>query len=196
MPKFSVIFFALTAGFWQNSAEFSAKSVGIRWSNFWKIRPNYQQIRSIILFIQPNFIVPKFFCFFRTSTTFRLNFPGFQQFFLNFLKYNEIGERWFLVLAEFYNTGEDLNCTEQTQGQNGHRLWPGIPLQGWKHHQVNQLAKLLAILPLPHLPTTRRVVPTSESPPSLSRSLCEPTPPIPRGTTAATRGASTPTPES
>jgi hypothetical protein len=31
MPKFSVIFFASTAGFQQNSAEFSAKPAGIQW---------------------------------------------------------------------------------------------------------------------------------------------------------------------
>jgi hypothetical protein len=67
-------FFASTAGFRQNSIEFSAKPAGIRWLNFQKIRP-------IIRLIQPNFIVPKFPCSFRASTSFRPNFSDFQRIF-------------------------------------------------------------------------------------------------------------------
>jgi hypothetical protein len=99
--------FASTAGFRQNSVEFSAKPAGIRWPNFSKIQPNYRQIRLIIRLIRPNFVVPKFFCSFRTSTAFRLNFLGFQRIFLNFSKCDEIGGGDFSVNTEFCNTGWD-----------------------------------------------------------------------------------------
>jgi hypothetical protein len=71
-------FFASTAGFRQNSAEFSTKSAGIQWLLFQKNRLNYRQIWPIIRLIRPNFIVPKFSCYFHTSTAFRPNFLGFQ----------------------------------------------------------------------------------------------------------------------
>jgi hypothetical protein len=45
-------FFASTAGFRQNSAEFSAKPAGIRW-------PNFQKIWPIIQLIRLNFVVLK-----------------------------------------------------------------------------------------------------------------------------------------
>jgi hypothetical protein len=67
-------FFTSTAGFRQNSIEFSAKPAGIRW-------PNFQKIWSIIRLIRPNFVVLKFSYSFRTSTAFRPNFPSFQRFF-------------------------------------------------------------------------------------------------------------------
>jgi hypothetical protein len=71
-------FFASTAGFRQNLAEFSTKPVGIQWPNFQKNRPNYRQIRPTIRLIRPNFVFPKICCSFRTSTAFLLNFSGFQ----------------------------------------------------------------------------------------------------------------------
>jgi hypothetical protein len=100
MYKLSVVhakifcdFFASTADFRQNSAEFSAKPTGIWWLNFQKSWPNYQQIQPIIQLIRPNFIVPNFSCYFRTSTAFRLNFLGFQRFFSIFFKYDGIDVR-------------------------------------------------------------------------------------------------------
>jgi hypothetical protein len=69
MLKFSAIFFASTAGFRQNLAEFFAKPSDIQW-------PNYRQIWPIIWLIRPNFVFPKFSYSF--STAFRPNFPGLQ----------------------------------------------------------------------------------------------------------------------
>jgi hypothetical protein len=89
-------FFDSTAGFRQNSVEFSAKPTDIR-LNFQKIQPNYRQIRPIIRFIQLNFVVPKFSYSFRTSTAFQPNFPGFQRIFLNFSKCDGIGGRRFFT---------------------------------------------------------------------------------------------------
>jgi hypothetical protein len=81
-------FFASTAGFQKSSAEFSAKPAGIRWSNFWKIRP-------IIRLIRPNFVFSKFSCSFRTSTAFQPNFLGFQWFFSKFFKMRR--NRWEVI---------------------------------------------------------------------------------------------------
>jgi hypothetical protein len=68
--KFFCDFFASTASFRQNSAEFSAKSAGNR-------LPNFQKIRPIIRLIRPNFVCPKIFCFFHTSVVFSAEFSRF-----------------------------------------------------------------------------------------------------------------------
>jgi hypothetical protein len=94
-------FFASSAGFRQNSAEFFAKPAGNRLPKFQKNRLNYRQIRPIIRLIRPNFVFLKISSQLQFDRIF-LIFPDFFQ-----ILQNGTDSPWheFSFSAELCNTG-------------------------------------------------------------------------------------------